>query len=88
MNPDPQTVGACLAVILDLMHKTYVNPEVLARLDPDRPLFEQGLDSVDLPLMVLAVQERYGIAYTDAELGELQTLREFAALTATKAGLA
>lgn len=84
----PGAIDQCMNTILTLMRKTYVNPKVLERLDPDRPLVEQGMDSVDLPLMVLVAQDHYKIEYDEEELTGLSTLREFAALTARKAGLA
>ncbi len=91
MNPAlaaSQAIEQCMGTILILMRKTYVNPKVLENLDPDRPLVEQGMDSVDLPLMVLVAQDHYTIEYDEEELTGLSTLREFAALTARKAGLA
>ncbi len=91
MNPAlgaSQAIDQCMGTILTLMRKTYVNPKILENLDPDRPLVEQGMDSVDLPLMVLVTQDHYKIEYDDAELTDLSTLWEFATLTARKADLA
>lgn len=88
MSPAPTAIDQCMGTILTLMHKTYVNPKVLEHLDPDRPLVEQGMDSVDLPLMVLVAQDHYEIEFEEEELTGLSTLREFAVLTARKAGLA
>lgn len=86
MSPSPATIERYIFEILDLLHKTYANPEVVRRLDPDLPLQAQGMDSVDMPLMVLGVQDQYKVAFHDQELAELKTLREFAGRLAQKLG--
>jgi acyl carrier protein len=86
VSPSRETVDRYIAEILILLRKTYANPDVVSQLDPELPMQAQGMDSVDMPLMVLGVQDQYKVVFEDRELARLRTLRDFATLLAQKLG--
>ena len=47
--------------------------------DPDKPLLESGLDSLDIANFFLSVEEKYGIKIDDADLEKLNTIRKIVA---------
>ncbi len=61
-----------------LMLEVGVEPAVVEQLDPSRLLAQQGVDSLDGPAFVMAVEQRYGINISDADALRLKTLEDFA----------
>jgi acyl carrier protein len=61
-----------------LMLEVGVEPAVVEQLDPSRLLAQQGVDSLDGPAFVMAVEKRYGINISDADALRLKTLENFA----------
>ncbi|ABK99138.1 acyl carrier protein [Pelobacter propionicus] len=61
-----------------LMLEVGVEPAVVEQLDPSRLLAQQGVDSLDGPAFVMAVERRYGINISDADALRLKTLENFA----------
>ena len=45
----------------------------------DTPFEEQGLDSIDLVEILLAVEDRFGVYVPDSDVVELRTLAQLAA---------
>jgi acyl carrier protein len=86
VSPSRETVDRYIAEILVLLRMIHANPDVVSQLDPELPMQAQGMDSVDMPLMVLGVQDQYKVVFEDRELARLRTLRDFAALLAQKLG--
>ncbi len=62
----------------ELMLKIGVKKEIVAGVDPAKPLTLQGVDSVDCPAFAVAVEERYGVKLSDADSLKLKTLNDFA----------
>lgn len=56
-----------------------VPAEVLAALDPDRPMVEQGVDSLALTAMAVALQHAYKVTIGVEDGLKLRTLRDVAA---------
>lgn len=56
-----------------------VPPGTPAIRDPDKPLLESGLDSLDIANFFLSVEEKYGIKIDDADLEKLNTIRKIVA---------
>jgi acyl carrier protein len=54
------------------------------KLEDDTSLKEQGFDSLDVSYVLLHLEEKYGYAITDEELGELRTLNDYVRLINTK----
>ena len=45
----------------------------------DIPLVHQGLDSIDMPVIAVAVEKKFGIDLSDANAAQLKTVNDFAA---------
>lgn len=67
------------ADIIALMREAGIDPEVVDRLKFDVPLVKQGLDSMDLPVIAVAAEKKFGIDLSDADAVKLRTINEFAA---------
>lgn len=61
-----------------LMLEVGVEPAVVEQLDPSQQLSRQGVDSLDGPAFIMAVEQRYGIAISDTDALRLKTLEDFA----------
>ena len=48
------------------------------KLDPERPLAEQGVDSLELFNAFLAVEEKTGIKIPDERMNDMRSLRDLA----------
>lgn len=72
------------ADLKELMLAIDLDHEMVAQLDPNRLLSEQGFDSVDYPAFALAVEERYGATISDTEALRLKTLADFERCLNTK----
>jgi acyl carrier protein len=57
---------------------------LVRRIDPARPLIQQGVDSVDYPGFIVAFEEAFGIAISDAESLRLKTLNDFVNFAAAR----
>lgn len=66
-----------------LMLEVGVEPAVVEQLDPSRLMAQQGVDSLDGPAFVMAVEQRYGINISDADALRLKTLEDFASRIGT-----
>ncbi len=53
--------------------------DVLAGLDPDKPFLEQGLDSLNLTGMAVAVQNCYGVKISVEDGLKIKTLNDMVA---------
>lgn len=51
----------------------------ISELSLDTPLEDQGLDSIDLVEILLAVEDRFGVYVPDSDVVELRTLAQLAA---------
>lgn len=61
-----------------LMLEVGVEPAIVEQLDPSRLLAQQGMDSLDGPAFITAVEQRYGIEISDEDALRLKTLQDFA----------
>ena len=52
--------------------------------DLDRPLSDQGLDSLDHSALLLAVEERYGFKIPDTDVERLDTVNRIATYVAER----
>lgn len=57
-----------------------------ADLDPDRPLFEQGLDSLDTANLIFEVERLYSIEIDMAQAARIETITQLAALVRARGG--
>ncbi len=63
--------------ILKLFVDNGVDQKLVSKLKPDVSLTAQGLDSVDYPVVIVAIKEKWGIAITEKEAAEIKTLQDF-----------
>jgi acyl carrier protein len=68
-----------VADILDLFTEGGIAPAVVAGLKPDAPLLHQGLDSIDLPMLAAAAEQKFGVDLSDADATSLRTIHDFIA---------
>ncbi|OQX12511.1 MAG: hypothetical protein BWK76_17575, partial [Desulfobulbaceae bacterium A2] len=64
-----------------LMKDAGVDPALVDAIVPDRPLLDQGIDSVDFPAIAVAVEKKYGVNMADADAAKLKTLNDLVALS-------
>jgi len=69
---------AVIDELKELLQNIGVNGEIVAALDPAEALFLQGIDSMDYPAFAVAVEERYGVAISEADSLRFKTLNDFA----------
>ena len=68
----------------ELMLANGIAAELVSRIDPARPLIQQGVDSVDYPGFIVAFEDAFGIAISDAESLRLKTLNDFVNFAAAR----
>lgn len=61
----------------ELMIQIGMNKTLVAQLDPDTPLANQGVDSVDYPTFVVEFEGKYGVTISDSDSLRLKTLHDF-----------
>jgi acyl carrier protein len=52
--------------------------------NPDKPLDQYGIDSLDLASILLALEERFGLKVPDSDIDRLRTLNDLAAYLVEK----
>ncbi|OQX12303.1 MAG: hypothetical protein BWK76_17840, partial [Desulfobulbaceae bacterium A2] len=60
----------------ELMQGAGIDPALALAIVPDRPLLDQGIDSVDFPAIAVAVEKKYGVNMADADAAKLKTLND------------
>ena len=68
-----------MSATLEDLKKTFafaVSADVLAKLDPAKPLTAQGVDSLAMTAMAVAVQNAFGVKISVAEGLKLKTLND------------
>jgi len=55
-------------------------------IDPDRPLFEQGLDSLDTANLIFEVERLYSIKIEMIEAARIETITQLASLVPARGG--
>jgi acyl carrier protein len=68
---------ATINELKELMLKIGMNGDIVAGMDPAKPISLQGVDSLDCPAFALAVEERCGVKISDADSLKLKTLNDF-----------
>lgn len=65
------------ADIIALMLEAGLNPDVVNNLKFDKPVVDQGIDSMDLPITAVAMENKFGIDLSDIDAVELRTINDF-----------
>jgi acyl carrier protein len=73
-----------MPVTLDALKRLIVRAGVSSQtvdlIDPAVPLSRQGVDSIAHPLLILAVEDQFGVHISDEQALSLRTLNDFLAL--------
>ena len=69
-----------LDALKQLVVRAGVSQQTVDRIDPALPLSRQGVDSIAHPLLILAVEDRFGLHISDEQALSLRTLNDFLAL--------
>ena len=77
-------MSVTVIALKELMVANGIAADLVSRIDPARPLIQQGVDSVDYPGFIVAFEEAFGIAISDAESLRLKTLNDFVSFAAAR----
>jgi acyl carrier protein len=72
--------------IIAVMREVGISPALIERIDPAGSLAEQGLDSIDFPMIAVAVQKQYGVDLSDADASVLRSIDAFVAFVNQRLG--
>ncbi len=67
------------ADVVTLMKEAGIDGEIIAKLKYDVPLFSQGIDSIDLPVVAVAAEKKFKVDLSDANAEQLKTINDFVA---------
>ncbi|WP_051957770.1 acyl carrier protein [Desulfobacter vibrioformis] len=70
--------------ILAVIKESIEDQEVVAKLKADVPLLQQGLDSIDMPVIAVATEKKFGVNLSDAQATKLKTVNDFVAFVNQK----
>lgn len=65
--------------IFAVIKESIEDQEVVAKLKADVPLLQQGLDSIDMPMIAVATEKKFGVNLSDAQATKLKTVNDFVA---------
>lgn len=65
--------------IIAIMKTAGIDPKTVDALKADVPLVHQGLDSIDMPVIAVAVEKKFGIDLSNANATQLKTIKDFTA---------
>ncbi len=77
-------MSVTVSALKELMVANGLDAELVSRIDPARPLIQQGVDSVDYPGFIVAFEDAFGVAISDAESLRLKTLNDFVNFAAAR----
>lgn len=77
-------MDATIPRLKELMLAIGLDADLVSRLDPAKPLIQQGVDSVDYPGFILALEQAYDTHVSDAESLRLKTLNDLLDFIATR----
>ncbi|MYL85320.1 acyl carrier protein [Desulfovibrio aerotolerans] len=66
--------------LTDLLRLAGIDEAIIAGVKPDVPLLLQGLDSVDFPTFIVAVEDRFAVSISEDAAWQLRSLDDFAEL--------
>ncbi len=70
--------------MLGLMKDAGIDSALVDALAPDRPLLDQGIDSVDFPAIAVAIEKKFSRSMADADTAKLKTLNDLVAFVNRK----
>ena len=65
------------ADMIEVCKQAGIQQQVIDRIKPDAPLLLQGLDSMDLPAIAAATEQRFKIDLSDADGKDLKTINDY-----------
>jgi len=70
-------MAVTLNELKQLIVRAGVSPQTVDQIDPAVPLSRQGVDSIAHPLLILAVEDQFGVHISDEQALLLRTLNDF-----------
>ena len=70
--------------ILAIIKESIEDQEIVAKLKIDVPLLQQGLDSIDMPVIAVATEKKFSVNLSDALATKLKTVNDFVAFVNQK----
>ena len=64
----------------ELLRLAGIDEAIIAGVKPDVPLLLQGLDSVDFPTFIVAVEDSFAVSISEDAAWQLRSLDDFAEL--------
>ena len=65
------------ADMIEVLKQAGIQQNVIDQLQPDAPLLLQGLDSMDLPAIAAAAEQRFKSDLSDADGRDLKTINDY-----------
>jgi acyl carrier protein len=72
--------------VIVAMKEAGIDPAIVGRLKLDAPLLHQGLDSIDLPVIAVTAEKKYGVDLSDADATKLRSVNDFVVYLNQKLG--
>ena len=76
-TPQDQPMKITTADMLEVFKQAGIQQRVIDQIKPDAPLLLQGLDSMDLPAIAAATEQRFKIDLSDADGKDLKTINDY-----------
>ena len=76
-TPQDQPMKTTTADMLEVFKQAGIQQRVIDQIKPDAPLLLQGLDSMDLPAIAAATEQRFKIDLSDADGKDLKTIDDY-----------
>lgn len=70
---------ASASEIIEIMREVGIEKDIVDRIKTDVPLFAQGIDSVDLPMLAFAAEKKFGVNFSDVDPTVLNTIDDIVA---------
>lgn len=72
------------ADVIALLKEVGVEEEIINKLKNDVPLLAQGIDSIDLPALVVATEDKYKIDLSNINTIKVKTIDDYVAFVNEK----
>lgn len=72
------------ADVIALLKEVGVEEEIINKLKNDIPLLAQGIDSIDLPALVVATEDKYKIDLSNINTIKVKTIDDYVAFVNEK----
>lgn len=67
-------MAAKAAEVIAIMREVGIEKDIVDQIKADVPLVDQGLDSVDLPMLAFAAEKKFGVSFSEVDPKVLSTI--------------